>query len=131
MKDTIPALGRLLLATIFVLSGITKVLSPGPTIGAIQSVGLPFEGVWLALVICVTLGGGLLLAIGFWTRTAATALAIFTLVAGLLFHNAIGDTNQMIHLLKNLALVGGLLQVLAFGAGAWSIDEHLARADAA
>lgn len=131
MQHLTPAIGRLLLATIFILSGLHKIATPEATTAAIESVGLPFPGVGLVVAIAITLGGGLLLAFGFRTRAAAASLAVFTLVAGFLFHGATDDPDQMIHLLKNLALAGGLLQVLAFGAGAWSIDQRLARARAA
>lgn len=126
MHHTVPAIGRLLLATIFILSGLMKIAAPEDTIAAIASIGLPFPAAGLVVAILVTLGGGLMLALGYRTRLAAAVLAVFTLVAGLLFHGAIGDRNEMIHLLKNLALVGGLLQVLAFGAGSWSIDRRRA-----
>ena len=49
-------------------------------------------------------------------------LLAFTLAAALAFHHDFADQNQMIHFLKNVAIVGGLLQVAAFGAGSFSID---------
>jgi putative oxidoreductase len=61
------------------------------------------------------------------TRLVAAALALFSIATGLAFHNAIGDQNQLIHLLKNVAMAGGLLQVVAFGAGAYSLDAAAAR----
>lgn len=67
---------------------------------------------------------GLLLALGYKTRLTALVLAIFSVVTGVIFHHALGDQNQMIHFLKNLALTGGLLQVVAFGAGAFSLDTR-------
>ena len=68
--------------------------------------------------------GGLALVAGFRTRLTATALAVFTLATAILFHNSMGDQNQMIHFLKNIAITGGLLQVIAFGAGAFSLDNR-------
>jgi putative oxidoreductase len=76
----------------------------------------------------VELGGGLLLVSGFRTRTAATALALFSLVTALTFHSNFADQNQMIHFLKNVMMAGGLLQIVAFGAGALSIDNLRAKA---
>ena len=70
------------------------------------------------------MGGGLALLLGFQTRLAATTLAIFTLATAVLFHNNMADQNQMIHFLKNIAITGGLLQVIAFGAGAFSLDNR-------
>lgn len=120
--SAIPAVGRVLLAAIFIFSGIGKLLAPAATIGYIQSVGLPLAPVGLAVAIAVELGGGILLALGIRTRLVAAGLALFSIVTGLVFHNAIGDQNQLIHLLKNIAIAGGLLQVAAFGAGAYSVD---------
>lgn len=122
-----PAAGRVLLAAIFVISGLGKIAAPGATIGYIQSVGLPFATAGLLAAIAIEVGGGLALALGYKSRLVAALLAAFSIVTGLAFHNAIGDQNQFIHLLKNFAMAGGLLQVAAFGAGAFSIDGRLAR----
>ncbi len=122
-----PAVGRILMATIFVFSGIGKLLNPAATIGYIQSSGLPFATLALAVAIAVELGGGTALALGIKTRWVAAVLAMFSIVTGLAFHGAIGDQNQLIHLLKNLAMAGGLLQVVAFGAGAYSLDNAAMR----
>lgn len=99
--------------------------------GYIVSSGLPFAGLALGVAIAVELGGGLMLALGVQTRLVAAGLAAFSIVAGLAFHNAIGDQNQLIHLLKNFAMAGGLLQVVAFGAGAYSFDQRGAAKPAA
>ncbi|KQV89894.1 LysR family transcriptional regulator [Massilia sp. Root351] len=118
----LPLTGRVLMAAIFVMSGVGKLMAPAATIGYIQAMGLPLAGAGLVLAIVVELGGGLLLALGYKTRLVALVLAAFSVLTGLLFHGAIGDQNQMIHLMKNLAMAGGLLQVVAFGAGAYSLD---------
>src|ERR1700739_1235823 len=116
-----PAIGRILMATIFVFSGIGKIFSPAATIGYIQSSGLPFATLGLVIAIAVELGGGTMVALGIKTRWEAGVQPMFSSCTGLAFHSAIGDQNQLIHLLKNIAMAGGLLQVVAFGAGAYSI----------
>lgn len=121
-----PAIGRLLLAAIFVISGIGKLLNPAGTIGYISAVGLPLPELGLALAVIVEIGGGLLLIAGYQTRIVALALAVFTLTAAIIFHSNFGDQNQTIHFLKNVAIVGGLLQVFAFGAGRFSLDARRA-----
>jgi putative oxidoreductase len=121
------AAGRLLMATIFIFSALGKLAAPAATIGYIQSVGLPFATLGFAIAVAVELGGGLMLVAGLKTRWVAAALAAFSIVTGLAFHNALGDQNQLIHLLKNVAMAGGLLQVAAFGAGAFSIDARTSR----
>jgi len=125
--SVIPAIGRILMATIFVFSGIGKALAAEGTLGYIASVGLPFASLALIGAIAIEIGGGVLLAIGYKTRLVAAALAAFSLVTAFVFHNAIGDQNQLIHLLKNIAMAGGLLQVVAFGAGAYSLDAAASR----
>ncbi|MBV6322176.1 DoxX family protein [Duganella violaceipulchra] len=124
--SVIPAVGRVLMATIFVMSGIGKLAAPAATMGYIASSGLPLPMLALVVAIAVELGGGLLLALGIQTRLVAAGLAAFSIVTGLAFHHAVGDQNQMIHLLKNIAMAGGLLQVVAFGAGAYSFDNRRA-----
>lgn len=126
VDNTAATVGRVLLASIFIFSGIGKALAPAATIGYIESVGLPFATLGLIAAIAVELGGGLLLAFGVKVKPVALLLALFSIVTGLIFHNAIGDQNQLIHLLKNFALAGGLLQVVAFGAGAYSFDARSA-----
>ena len=123
--SVIPAIGRVLLAAIFVISGFGKLAAPAGTIGYIESAGLPFATLGFAIAVAVELGGGILLAIGYKTRIVAAVLALFSIVTALAFHNAVGDQNQFINLMKNFAMAGGLLQVVAFGAGAYSIDQRL------
>lgn len=116
--------GRLLLGAIFLLSGWSKLADPAATIGYIQSVGLPFAQLGVAVAIAVELIGGALLVVGYRTKLAAAALALFTLVAAIFFHSALGDQNQFIHFFKNVAIVGGLLQVIAFGSGRLSLERR-------
>jgi putative oxidoreductase len=121
-NNTLSLLARLLMSAIFILSGIGKIAAPAATMGYIVAMGLPFPALALAGAIGVEVVGGLLLAFGFQTRLVALGLAAFSIVTGLIFHSAIADQNQMIHLLKNVAMAGGLLQIAAFGAGNWSLD---------
>ena len=123
-QSVLPLIGRILLAVLFLLSGLSKLGNPAGTQGYIASVGLPFPVLAFVISAVVEIGGGALLLIGYRTRLAAVALAIFTVAAAVFFHHAFGDQNQMIHFMKNLAITGGLLQVIAFGAGAFSLDNR-------
>jgi putative oxidoreductase len=125
--NTIAALGRLLLALLFIFSGLGKIMAPEGTQGYIASVGLPLPMLSYLLAIVVEIGGGILLVLGFQTRIVSLVLAAFTLATALVFHNNFGDQNQMIHFLKNISIVGGLLQVTAFGAGSFSLDARRLR----
>ncbi len=123
-QSVLPLIGRILLAVLFLLSGLSKLGNPAGTQGYIASAGLPFPVLAFVVSAVVEIGGGALLLIGYRTRLAAAALAIFTVAAAVFFHHAFGDQNQMIHFMKNLAITGGLLQVIAFGAGAFSLDNR-------
>ena len=125
-KTYTPTVGRVLLAAIFLISGIGKLLNPAGTIGYISAVGLPLPELGLAIAIVVEIVGGVFLIAGYRTRTVALTLAVFTIVAGGIFHNHFADQNQLIHFLKNLAIAGGLLEVAAFGAGRFSLDARKA-----
>jgi len=117
-------IGRVLLSVIFILSGFSKLAAPAMMIGYIDSVGLPLPHVALAVAIIVEIGGGLALIAGFRTRTVAAVLALFSVFTALAFHSALADQNQFIHFFKNIAMAGGLLQVVAFGAGRFSLDAR-------
>lgn len=118
----LPAIGRILISVIFIISAIGKLAAPATTLGQIEAAGLPFASIGPGIAIAIELGGGFMLAIGFKTRIAALLLALFTIVAGFAFHSTLADQNQLVHLLKNVAIAGGLLQVVAFGPGPLSYD---------
>jgi putative oxidoreductase len=118
----VAAIGRLLIAVIFVFAGLGKLAAPAGTIGYIASAGLPLPQVAYVVALVLELGGGVLLILGWQTRIVAAVVAVFTLATALSFHTNFADQNQMIHFLKNIAMIGGLLQVVAFGGGAWSLD---------
>jgi len=114
--------GRVLIALIFVLSGINKLGSFAGTQAYMESAGVP--GMLLPVVIALELLGGLAIILGWHTRLAAFLLAGFTLLSGILFHGNFGDQMQMIMFMKNLAIAGGFLMIVALGAGPYSIDNR-------
>ena len=121
--DAAALAGRILLAAIFVLSGVTKLGAVEGTIGYIASVGLPFADAIFYAVVALEIVGGLMLIAGFKTRLVALALGAFSIAAAVTFHADFADQNQMIHFLKNLALAGGMLQVAAFGPGRLALSR--------
>ena len=124
LNDTLALVGRIAIATIFILSGISKLQAPGYMMGYIASVGLPFPALALAIAVVTELGGGIALILGFRTKAVATILAIFSVATALSFHNQLGDQNQFIHFFKNVAMAGGLLQVVALGSGRYGLDAR-------
>ena len=115
--------GRVLLAAIFVLSGVAKLADPAGSAGYIASVGLPAPQLALWGAIAVELLGGLALIAGYKVRIVAAALAIFSLATAVLFHAQLGDQTQFIMFFKNIAMAGGLMQIVAFGGGRLSLDR--------
>ena len=124
VQSIAPLAGRILIAPLFLLSGISKLTAPGATIGMIASAGLPFAALGFALAVLVEVGGSIALVVGYRTRVVAAVMALFTIATALAFHNNLADQNQFIHFFKNVAMAGGLLQVVAFGAGRFSLDAR-------
>jgi putative oxidoreductase len=132
LQDALALVGRLLMAWIFLPAGIGKLTGFAGTVGYISSVGMPVPQVAAVVALIVEIVGGLALIAGFGTRIAALVLAAFTLVASFFFHAywAVPADQQMVQNLlfnKNIAIVGGLLILAAFGAGAWSLDARRGR----
>ena len=126
----VPFVGRILVAAIFILSGLGKIGAPAATQGYIAAMGLPAPLLAYIGATAVELGGGLLLLAGYRTKLVAAALAAVSIVTAFIFHHALADQNQMIHFLKNFAMAGGLLQFVAYGAGRISVDGRAASAAA-
>ena len=118
--------GRIFLAALFLLSGLGKIGAYTATAGFMASQGVP--GWLLPLVIVTEVGGGLAIALGWKTRVAAFLLAGYTLIAALIFHTHFADQNQLINFWKNVAITGGLLQLVVHGAGSLSLDQRFGRA---
>lgn len=116
--------GRIGLAAIFILSGLSKIAATEATAGYIASVGLPAPQLALAVAIGVEVLGGIALILGYRTKFVAGVLAIFSVVTAIAFHFDLGDQNQFIHFFKNIAMAGGLAQLAAVGAGRISLDAR-------
>lgn len=116
--------GRVLIAAIFIISGLGKIGGYAGTQGYMEAMGVP--GALLPLVILTEVGAGLLVVLGLWTRLSALALAGFSLLSAVLFHANLGDQMQQIMFLKNVAIAGGFLFLFAHGAGRLSLDARRA-----
>jgi putative oxidoreductase len=117
-------LGRLLLAQIFLVAGVEKILDPAGTQAYMASKGMPMTWLFLLAAIAFELGGGLSLLFGFRARWGALALVVFLIPTTLIFHTGFSDPVQQVMLMKNLAIMGGLLMITAFGPGRFSIDGY-------
>ena len=129
LQNPLSLIGRALLALLFIPAGFSKIGGFAKTADYIASKGVPFQELAAAAAIGVELGMGLLLLIGWQTRWAALGIAFFTVVITFIFHNfwavpAEQVMSQQQSFFKNIAVVGGLLTVAAWGAGAWSVDGN-------
>jgi putative oxidoreductase len=129
MDDAFTLIGRVLIAAMFVYAGYGKIGGFDGIAGYIASKGLPLSQLLAAGTIALEIVAGAMLIAGWKTRWAAFALAAFTVAATLLFHNfwafpADQFRTQQLFFLKNMAITGGLLMIVAFGAGRWSIDRR-------
>jgi putative oxidoreductase len=127
-KPVADLLGRVLIATLFILSGWSKIAGYAGTQAYMQSAGVP--GGVLPLVILLELGGGLAIVLGLYTRAVALLLAGFSIVAGFLFHGGADQISQIM-LMKNIAIAGGFLFLVANGPGRLSLDAKLGKLDPA
>lgn len=119
-----PLGGRILLSFIFIMSGFNKITDFGGTADYMGAVGMPMPQVLLVIAIILELGGALYVLLGFMAKIGAAALILFTLVATYYFHPAWANPDEMIPLMKNMAIMGGLLYVIAHGPGAFSFDNR-------
>jgi len=117
--------GRVLISAIFLVAGLNKVTGYAGTQAYMDSMGVP--GALLPLVIVLEVFGAIAIIAGWRTRLVAFLLAGFSVVAALLIHTAPGDPTQFILFMKNLAMAGGFLFLVARGPGEWSLDARRAR----
>jgi putative oxidoreductase len=125
LKNLMEASGRVLLAALFLLSGVGKLGAYKATAAYMASDGVP--GALLPAVIATELLGSLAIILGWKTRVVAFLLAGFAVLTALIFHNNFADQTQMIMFLKNISIAGGFLLLAVHGAGPLSVDQRFAR----
>ncbi|MGQ0621398.1 MAG: DoxX family protein [Panacagrimonas sp.] len=114
--------GRILLALLFLGGGLSKLAAYAATVSYMAEHGVP--SVLLPAVIALEVLGALAIIVGWQTRFVALALAVFSVVAAALFHSDFSDPIQQILFMKNVAIAGGFLMLVAHGAGIWSLDNR-------
>ncbi|TMH16436.1 MAG: DoxX family protein [Betaproteobacteria bacterium] len=115
--------GRILIALIFLLSGIDKIVHYAPTLGYMQKAGLPFPELLLIASAIIEIVAALAIMAGWKTRWAAALLFLWMIPVTWVFHNPGGGQEQMAHFMKNVAISGGLLLLFALGPGAFSVSR--------
>lgn len=124
-KTYLAPLGRLLMSSLFIWAGIGKLMNPSGTAQYFAHVNIPIPDVMVWIVIIIELIGGLAILVGFKARWVAAVLAIFCLITGFGVHLPAGDYPNMVNFYKNLVMAGGFLYVVAYGAGAISVDASM------
>ena len=121
MANLFDLFGRLMISAVFLFSGINKILNYNGTISWMEGFGVP--GFLLVPAILIEIIFPILLIIGYKTKIAAMGLLIFSLMTGLIFHLDFSNQMQIIALLKNIGLSGGLLFVVINGAKEFALDK--------
>ena len=121
-SNFVAPVGRVLIALIFVMSGLNKINNYSNTAGWMDAMGVP--GNLLPLVIALEVLGGAAIMLGWQTRIVAVLFAGFCVVSAAIFHADFSDQNQMIHFMKNVSIAGGFLFLIVHGAGTYSPDSR-------
>ena len=116
-------IGRIFLSVLFLIEGIGKLFTQEQVITYMEDYGVP--GLLFIPAVIVEILFPLLLIVGYKTRLAALVLALFTLTVTIIFHTDFDDGMQLISFLKNLAITGGFMIVIAYGSNKFSLDHFL------
>jgi putative oxidoreductase len=127
--DWADLLGRIVLGAFFLLSGWDKIVNTANNVGYMNAYHVPMAEILIWPTVLFELVAGVMLIVGWKAHWAALALAGFTMLVALIFHNfwavpADQVQNQMIHFMKNVAIFGGLLHVFAFGCGRYAMERR-------
>jgi putative oxidoreductase len=128
-KDYLPSLARLLLCSLFIWDGVLQLRDPAGTVNYFESLNIPSPQIAVWVSIPVHLLGGIGILIGFMTRWAAALLILLCLGTAFGVHLPAGDPDNMMNFYKNLVMAGGFLYVIAYGPGAFALDDARPRAN--
>lgn len=123
-----PLAGRLLIAALFIPAGLLKIPGFEATAGYMAAKGLPFVALLLVITILIEAGGGLMILLGWRAREAALVLFLFLIPVTVIFHGFWGIEDpvkaaaEQRSFMKNIAIMGGVLFIAAFGSGPLSLD---------
>ena len=120
-RGILSLVSRVFLAALFIIAGFGKIMGFSGTAAMIGGLGFPMPEVFTVITILIEFIGGIALLLGFHARVAAWALILFTVIVTPIFHSDFGNQIQMLMFLKNVAIIGGLLQITMYGAGSWAL----------
>ena len=116
-------LGRVFLSALFLIEGVGKLFTQEQVILYMEDYGVP--GILFSPAVVLEILFPLLLIVGYKTRLAALVMSLFTLTVAIIFHTDFSDGMQLIFFLKDLAIAGGFMIIIAYGANKFSLDHLL------
>jgi putative oxidoreductase len=122
--DLIALVGRLAMSAIFLWSGVLKAMAPAATMAAFARLHVPAVSFVYAVSLFIEIAVAVALAVGWKARPAALVLAGWCIATAFVAHYHPHDRAQMVNFMKNVCMAGGLLQVVAFGAGRLSLERR-------
>lgn len=123
-----PVIGRVLMGGYFLWNGLLKAATFSGTVGYVASAGLPEPTFGAIAAIVIEIGFGIMLIVGWKSRTAALALVTWTIIVTLIYHTGFSEPLTMTLFLKNMAIIGGLMYMSAFSSGTFSFGTKKASA---
>ena len=129
LKEWAPVVGRIMLALIFLTSGLSKISGFEGTAGYMASKGVPLVNIALVLTIIIEVGGAAMIILGYKARIGAAALFLWMIPVTLIMHNfwALPEAAKQIQMsmfMKNISMMGGMLLIIAFGSGPKSLKAN-------
>jgi len=115
-------IGRLLLSILFLIEGLGKISMQENVVMYMEDYGVP--GILFVPAIAVEILFPIILIVGYKTKWAASVMALFTFAVAIIFHTDFSDGMQMIFFLKDLAIAGGFMIIVAYGPGKISLDHY-------
>ena len=125
MTNILDLFARILISTLFLINGIFKITNYDGTVGWMEGYGVP--GILIIPAIIIEILGPVLIIVGYQTKITAAFLSLFCLATAVIFHNDFSNQMQLTSFLKNIALAGGFLFIVANGTKDFSIDKKFSK----
>ena len=119
-----PVIGRVLMGGYFLWSGLLKMAAFSSTVAMVAAAGMPYPTVGAEISVAVEVVLGIMLILGWRTRRTALWLSLWTILVTFVYYSDFSQPLTMALFLKNLAIMGGLLYMSAFGSGGWSLENR-------
>ena len=115
-------IGRILLSALFLIEGIGKISMQEDVVMYMENYGIP--GILFVPAVVLEILFPLLLIVGYRTKWAASIMALFTFTVAIIFHTDFSEGMQLVFFLKDIAIAGGFMIIVAYGPGKISLDHY-------